>query len=47
MTVSASPLARVNDRKANFKSATKLIGLLVRRREVSQLACHMVLEHNR
>src|SRR5262245_16670840 len=29
MTVSASPLARVNDRNANFKSVTKLIGLLL------------------
>ena len=29
MTVSASPLARVNDRNANFKSATKLIGLVI------------------
>jgi hypothetical protein len=30
ITVSASPLARLNDRNANFKSATKLIGLLDR-----------------
>ena len=35
MTVSASPLARVNDRNANFKSLMKLTGLLSRRTQLT------------